>query len=239
MRLALLALFACALAACTPPTMASLPWDDECNMAEEAQARIEACTRIIETEAVANAAKSDAHLSRALSHEELEQHDQAAADYAAAIALAPENANVYIARASSHERAKRYDAALVDIAEALRLDPDNAAYLNNACWVRGVVNRELEQAATYCERAIAEARTDPNIWDSFALVRLRQGRFTDAYHHYDVAVRSNGEYAHYLYGRGLAALRIGKEAEGRADIAAALALDDTIDETYAEYGLTP
>lgn len=45
--------------------------------------------------------------------------------------------------------------------------------------------------------------------------------------------------ADYLYGRGIAALRLGRDAEGNADLAAAIKLDGKIAEEYARYGVKP
>jgi tetratricopeptide (TPR) repeat protein len=231
---------AAALAACVPPVAPAFGWDDLCSEAVvEAEERVEACTRIIDAEGADANQKSQAHIARAEAYEELEQAEAATADYDAAIAVAPENDYAYIARANAHERAGRYEDAMRDTAEAIRLSPEEPTYLNNACWIRALTNRELDEAAIFCERALEADRENGNIWDSLALVRFKQGRYAEAYHHYDVAVRVDAEEAHYRYGRGLAALRVGKEENGRADLAAALALNEDIDDAYAGYGVAP
>lgn len=68
---------------------------------------------------------------------------------------------------------------------------------------------------------------------------LKQGRFQDAWNDYDTAVRGDASIAHFRYGRGIATLRLGRTAEGQADLAAAAALDANIAATYAGYGVTP
>ena len=42
-----------------------------------------------------------------------------------------------------------------------------------------------------------------------------------------------------LYGRGLAELRLGKKAQGQADLAAAEKLDKTVVQLFAKMGLAP
>ena len=51
-------------------------------------------------------------------------------------------------------------------------------------------------------------------------------------------VRDQGN-AHYLYGRGIAALRLGRTQEGQADLAAARAADSAVAASYESYGVTP
>jgi lipoprotein NlpI len=46
-------------------------------------------------------------------------------------------------------------------------------------------------------------------------------------------------HAHYVYGRGVAALRLGRASDAQSDIAGALSLDPSIAETFAGYGITP
>ena len=55
----------------------------------------------------------------------------------------------------------------------------------------------------------------------------------------DFIGEGNEGLAHFLYGRGIAALRLGREAEGWADMARATALNPAIAETYARNGVRP
>jgi hypothetical protein len=49
----------------------------------------------------------------------------------------------------------------------------------------------------------------------------------------------NPKWASALYVRGVAKRRIGEVKSGDADIAAAKAIDSSIDKTYADYGVRP
>ena len=71
------------------------------------------------------------------------------------------------------------------------------------------------------------------------MVGLKQGRFQDAWNDYDAAVRINPNGASWVYGRGIAALRLGRTEEARADIARAQALAADVTQFYADYGIRP
>lgn len=75
--------------------------------------------------------------------------------------------------------------------------------------------------------------------DRRALVYLRLGRFKDAIRDYDAALDRNPVIATSLYGRGLAKLRLGEQAQGEADLAAAQKLDSGIARLFAGVGLAP
>jgi Flp pilus assembly protein TadD len=66
---------------------------------------------------------------------------------------------------------------------------------------------------------------------------LKQEEFDKALADYDAAHQAKPEDASFLYGRGIAALRLGRKAEGNADIAAAMMLDRKISETFSSYGV--
>ena len=55
----------------------------------------------------------------------------------------------------------------------------------------------------------------------------------------DAAVRADAGVAHYRYGRGIAAVRLGREDEGRADMAAALTEDAQVAEDFEALGIRP
>jgi Flp pilus assembly protein TadD len=71
------------------------------------------------------------------------------------------------------------------------------------------------------------------------MVALKQSRFQDAWNDYDAAMRINPEGPSWVYGRGIAALRLGRTEEGRADIARAQALNAEVARYYAGLGIRP
>lgn len=132
-----------------------------------------------------------------------------------------------------------YERAKSDHDEVLRLAPRSGGALANACWVRALANVELDLALTYCNQALALAGDkSPGTYDTRGFLYLRRREFALAKADYDAAFKGM-RFASALYGRGLAALRLGEDAQGRADMAAAAKRDSTIAETYAKRGETP
>jgi hypothetical protein len=66
---------------------------------------------------------------------------------------------------------------------------------------------------------------------------MRLGQWDLAIADYNAALRLDHDLTSALYGRGLARLKTGSQAAGRADIAAAKRGDQTIAEQFARYGL--
>jgi regulator of sirC expression with transglutaminase-like and TPR domain len=56
---------------------------------------------------------------------------------------------------------------------------------------------------------------------------------------YEAALKVDPKQAASLFGRGVARLRMGDVAGGNADIAAAIAIDNTIAERLAKRGVVP
>ena len=66
----------------------------------------------------------------------------------------------------------------------------------------------------------------------------RRGQYDAAIADYTAALTSQPKLALPLFGRALAEQKKGMTAEAKADLAAARALDATIDERFKAYGLT-
>lgn len=133
-----------------------------------------------------------------------------------------------------------YLRAIPDFDNAARLEPNNQDYQNSRCWYRGVANTDLVTARAACDRAVAlasDAGDRANNLDSRALVALRQGRWQDAYNDYDAAVRAR-EGAHWVFGRGYAAYRLGRTEQARADFARGQQLASNVAARFAAYGFT-
>lgn len=68
---------------------------------------------------------------------------------------------------------------------------------------------------------------------------LRLGQYQASIGDYDYALKVNPRIPWSLYGRGVDKLRLGRKADGEADLAAAAALDPRLAETAKGYGVTP
>ncbi len=83
------------------------------------------------------------------------------------------------------------------------------------------------------------SQANPDILASRGLVELRRGEFDRAIKDYDDAVAERPKTAEYRFARGLAEQRAGQPAKGRADIAAATALQPDVAQRFAAWGLKP
>ena len=150
-----------------------------------------------------------------------------------------------------------YPAAIEQLDQWLREHPlpnDQARGLNERCWVRAMINRDLHAALDDCNHALNlrpyspeeigsmvrhSLSDDPDTLDSRGLVYLRLGNLEGAIHDYDSALRVNPSMPSSLYGRGIAELRRGEDARGHADLAAAAKLDSGIARRFTDMGLPP
>lgn len=206
---------------------------------KDTQRAISGCSAIIDagTDTAKNLA--GAYNNRGLAYRKKGDADRAVKDYNRAIKLDPEHASAYYNRGLVSYDKGKFDQALKDYDRAIELDPKQGDYFNSRCWVRAVMGTSLALARNDCDAGLTLSSNDPAILDSRGLVGIKQGQFEKAWADYDVAHRGLPKNASILYGRGIAALRLGRSAEGNADLAAAMKLDGKIAETYAGYGVLP
>jgi tetratricopeptide (TPR) repeat protein len=169
-------------------------------------------------------------------------------DYAGALAEAdkavardPKDPVALATRGSIHAEMGNFQKAMADQDGVLAMQPKDPGALTNACWTRAAANVELDRALAYCDQAVAAARSRRFApLDTRGFLHYRRGEFDLAVADYDAALKDyHGRLASSLYGRGLAELRLGKEAEGHADLAAAVKAQADIAGIYAKRGATP
>jgi tetratricopeptide (TPR) repeat protein len=137
----------------------------------------------------------------------------------------------FMSRARVYGRKGRYDLALKDVDATLRLEPRNAEAWTVRCFLRGMTGLQ-EQAVADCDQAL---RFDPKadqalFWRGVAYLRLAQ--YDKAGADLETLLQRDPKNAGLTYGRGLAQLWKGDEGPGRADIAAATALEADIAEAF-------
>lgn len=160
---------------------------------------------------------------------------RAFADYDRAVSITPTSTDYLSRRAGALQSLGRHADAVADYEAIARLAPTSAT-LNSACWARALLGQQLDQALANCNESI-RLRRDANNVDSRALVYLKRGDAAAAETDYDAAYALDPSGFSSLYGRGIARIRLGREAEGRADMADAQAKDATVTETWAGYGV--
>lgn len=203
---------------------------------------IAACTALLGGDLVSDDVRAAVLNARGSYRNETRDHDGALADFDEAIQLNPELAEAYWGRGDAHEGLGDFARAAAETRIAARLAPDNPDIQNAFCWHLGLADEDLGAARTACDTALRLRPDDPATLDSRGLTGLRQERYAEAWADYDAAVRHGADHpdlAHFLYGRGIAALRLGRAAEGSADLARARELNDLIADTYARFGIRP
>jgi tetratricopeptide (TPR) repeat protein len=180
----------------------------------------------------------DANFSAlAVAYQQAGDFDEAGRQVDEALRLDPLNTTTLAQRASLNLERKRYDEALADSDRALVLRPELAWLWNSRCWTRAVWNKDLDKALADCDAALKMSPRMAAALDSRGLVRFQQGQFEASIRDYDAALVESPKQAASLYGRGLARLKLGQKAEGQADLASALAIDDGIAKRFERYGL--
>jgi predicted aspartyl protease/tetratricopeptide (TPR) repeat protein len=164
----------------------------------------------------------------------------ASADVASASALAPAGSTQARTIAGLYIQLDQPAAALPLLDDWIRMHHSDAMLgpaLNQRCWARALTNQLLDDALSDCRKAIRRNGKLPAYLDSLGMVQLRLGHYADAIDAYQQAVAQNPHSAWSRYGLGLAKIRSGQVDAGKADLAAARALDPQMDVRAAKYGL--
>ncbi len=129
--------------------------------------------------------------------------------------------------------------AAVQAADRFATVADNGVEaLAYRCLTRGIAGMELEIAAAACDEAIRNGAPE-SVVTARGIVRLKQGRFEDAWRDFSLVARTGEEVsAQPLYGRALAGLHLGYEGAER-DMAEALAIEPDVGQLFARWGMRP
>lgn len=111
--------------------------------------------------------------------------------------------------------------------------------LNGVCWARAMANVDLDRALKDCNKALFFAGKDAKILDSRGMVHLRRGEYAFAIWDYNAAIKAEPDTAWSHYGRGIAELKLGKRAEGEADIALAKSKAPDLADQAKKLGIVP
>jgi tetratricopeptide (TPR) repeat protein len=175
--------------------------------------------------------------NRGALYAKLGQHDRAIQDFSAVIATAPNDPIAFFDRGYAHFGKRQYELAVVDYGTAISLDPAlGAAYLNR-CLTLTIQGHELVKALADCDQALTLLPVSIVARETRGFIFLKLGDPAIALVEYEAALRIDPNRALALYGQGLAKRRLGRDGEGKADQAAALALVPSIKEEFSEYGV--
>ena len=213
-----------------------------CQNADErntTDAVIAACSSLISSGRLTFRNLGVAYESRGIAYAEKKEFVRAIADFDRAVAALPGEASFDYSRGTAYLDVPDYDKAIADLDHALQIKPGHAESLANRCIARVMAGSELDVALADCNEALRIQPGDPITIQNRGLVYARQGKFTEAFNHFDAVCKAYPRAARALYGRGVAHVKLGRKALGDADIAAATALDRTLPELFERMGLKP
>jgi tetratricopeptide (TPR) repeat protein len=168
-----------------------------------------------------------------------QNYADAIADFDRAIALEPNFAAAYYRRGIAYAEQSQFVSAIADIDHAVELSPENHAYQNGRCRIRILANVELNVARSACDETI---RLSPDPSSGLLLrgmVGIKQEQWQDAWNDFDRLLQAEPNYATALFGRGLAAIGMGRVDEGERDIARATEVRASVVTDFAAFGITP
>jgi tetratricopeptide (TPR) repeat protein len=193
--------------------------------------------------------------SRSDAYYGLGRFDEALADLDRALLIDTGFAAGYFRRAMLHFMLGNYTAAMADYDRTARLGERMAGrgsmhrnghadrpYLNPAitagrCEARAAAGVELNAARNFCRDAMRVSSARYAFSRGFLL--FKQGDFEGAWADFNTTAQNDEDDGYAIYARGVAAIRLGRQAEGEADIARGRELEGEDLAFYANAGLTP
>jgi tetratricopeptide (TPR) repeat protein len=151
---------------------------------------------------------------------------------------AGDHPGAYYRRSEVYLALGEYALAMADADHVVQIAGDAPGGYRVRCEVRVAQNIELEMARADCERALELNSIDTAALAARGVLNLLANSNQQAWSDFDAAIFNGRREARTLYGRGIAASRLGRVREGRADIAAAEELQPEITTTFASYGIT-
>lgn len=94
--------------------------------------------------------------------------------------------------------------------------------------------KDYPRAIADCSEAIRINAQDADAFYNRAKIALVQNRFQDSWNDFDAVLRLRPGIAEGLYGRDLAAQKLGRVGDGAKDMAAAVAKDANVREKFAD-----
>ncbi len=206
------------------------------------QRAIAACTWLLEQNREPPSNVAVALYNRGNERRRIGQHEAAAGDFTAALAIVPSDPATLLNRAIVRRAMGDRANALVDLNAALRAAPGNPNILANRCITRRRLG-EGDAALADCDAAIARAEPGnafPHV--ARAGLSLRRGMDGPAASDLTEALRRDPRADKALRLRAVLRTKRGRVADAQADIAAAQALSPRVDAEIAEIfgpGLVP
>lgn len=167
------------------------------------------------------------------------EHSLGLADYNAALQVNPRLPTTLTMRGNTFLDLGQDDRAAADFDAAVHADPQDADAAYGRCYGYIAMGRNLMSAKGSCDDAVRLDPNDPDFPELRGLVKLILHDDAGALADYDLALKLGGPDAERLYGRGVALKRLGRSAEGEAEMAKGRRLDASIERSFANLDVRP
>jgi tetratricopeptide (TPR) repeat protein len=164
-----------------------------CATNQNQEARIVACTRVLEDQSGPAAVRTLAYRSRGAAYSNKKLYELAMLDFDEALKLAPQDRATLSSRGWALFQMGQYDRAMADYTELLRLAPGNGRAMNN----RGLIHLRKNDLASAMADFEGAIKVTPNFvaaHNNRALVLAKQHKFDEAIAGYGEALRIDPEY---------------------------------------------
>jgi lipoprotein NlpI len=203
----------------------------------DAEVSIQGCTAIIRGRSATAHERAAAYRNRGDRYRSINNYDAAFADYGEAIRIDASSPLGFYRRGEIYLRRGQFEPAVADFTRVITLQAERDYGFAARCEARALDN--MNGARADCDQALTLRSDSAQALSGRAVLNMREGTFEAAWQDFNAASASDPAVARYLYGRGLAALRLGRAAEGQADLAAAAQRDNSVVALFAGAGLSP
>jgi tetratricopeptide (TPR) repeat protein len=170
-----------------------------------------------------------AFLHRGIAHLQLNELDEAKADFEEAIRRGTKDGAVYINLGSVLQQQGLMQEALVNYSKGIELSPDLALpYIERSSVLMDM--KQFPEAAADLEKALALDPVSPEAYNNRGVLLQLQGRHDDSIKDSTRAIELFSKYPAAYANRGFALRQIGRYAESLADFEKALTYDPNSDE---------
>ena len=192
-----------------------------CATGQGPDARIEACTRVLEDQSASAALRTLAYRDRGIAYIGKRLFELAVLDLDEALKLSPQDVPALASRARALGHRGQYDRAIADFTEVLRLNPRNDAALNERGLMHLRKNDPVAAQADF-EAALSINPNNVHAHNNRGLVLVKQNRLDDAIASYDAALRIDPDYLLGYANRARAYEAKGEIELARADLGQAV-----------------
>jgi Flp pilus assembly protein TadD len=121
-----------------------------------------------------------------------------------------------------YEAAGDFVNARLSYEKALSADPDNVVAKNNLAWLYAEHGGNLDVALKLAEEAKEKAPDDPTITDTLGWIYVKKGSYEAAVANLKISVAKNPHDPGGLYHLGTAYYKLGRTADAKRELEAAL-----------------